>query len=59
MSKVVRTQNGMALVGHQAGVVIAGIGWIVSGRWFMALLHVVWIAGARTWFWQAGRNAAT
>lgn len=47
---VVRTGNRMALVGHQVGVAVAAVGWVVGGRTPLLWLHVLWLLVAAIWF---------
>ena len=36
--------------GHQTGVLIAGLGWVLRGQVVVALLHAVWLIAAGFWF---------
>ena len=47
---VVRSGNSLALWGHQLGVLISLLGWLIKGRMPMVLLHIVWLVGAKIWF---------
>ncbi|MFV0258601.1 MAG: hypothetical protein ACK5PP_09170 [Acidimicrobiales bacterium] len=46
-----------ALAGHQFGVIVAGLGWALSGRFLMAVLHGAWAVAAATWFRHKERAA--
>ncbi|MEM8922582.1 MAG: hypothetical protein AAGD35_03700 [Actinomycetota bacterium] len=50
MSAIVRRQHRVAFAGHQIGVVVAMLGWVLSGRLVMAGAHVLWLIGVRLWF---------
>lgn len=50
LGRVVSQQHRLALTGHQAGMTIAAIGWLVRGRVPMAVAHLVWIIAVRIWF---------
>jgi hypothetical protein len=54
MSVVVERQNRLALVGHQAGIMIATLGWILRGAIFVAVGHVLWLFIAYAWFTNFG-----
>ncbi len=56
LHKVVAQQHRLALLGHQLGILVAGAGWAVRGRPVMAVIHVLWLIGARAWFELAGRR---
>lgn len=47
---VVAEQHRLAMVGHQVGVLIATLGWVVRGRLLLAFVHLVWLTAAATWF---------
>lgn len=55
MAAVATGQHRAAFAGHQIGVVVALLGWIITGRIMMAVLHGLWLVGARLWF-SLGRN---
>lgn len=55
MTAIVSQQHRLAFVGHQVGVAIALLGWVLRGSVVIALIHVVWLVGARVWF-QLGRS---
>jgi len=56
MREVVRTQNRLAITGHQAGLLIAATGWVVGGRPPLIWVHLLWAIAAIIWFnWVGGR----
>ena len=58
MGKVVAKQHRLAFTGHQTGVMIATIGWLSRGAFVVALIHGLWMVGARIWFsTQPGRSS--
>jgi len=54
-ASVASHQNRLAFVGHQLGVVLAIVGWSLSGRLWVGFGYAVWFAGAQAWFSWAGR----
>lgn len=44
------SQNRLALIGHQAGVGLAALGWALRASAAMFLVHVLWLLAARIWF---------
>lgn len=56
---VVGQQQRLAFAGHQIGVAIALLGWLLTGRVAITVIHGLWLIGARVWFHLAGRPAAT
>lgn len=40
----------LALSGHQLGLFLAGVGWLMSGRPWVAAAHLGWAVAARAWF---------
>ncbi len=59
MSAVVARQHRTALAGHQIGVVIALLGWLLTGRIWMVIVHAVWLLISRLWFsWGASRASS-
>lgn len=50
LPRVVRSGNRLALTGHQAGVAVAGLGWLVGGRTPLLWLHLLWLLVASIWF---------
>lgn len=55
---IVANQQRVAFVGHQVGMSVALLGWLVSGRAAMAIIHGLWLVAARIWFGLAGRERA-
>lgn len=51
---IVERQNRLALFGHQTGIMIVTLGWLISGRIFIAVAHVIWLIIASTWFRYLG-----
>ena len=57
MNQVVRTQNRLALTGHQFGILIVCLGWMVGGRSPLIWIHLLWAIVAVIWFnWFATRS---
>lgn len=56
LTAIVAGQQRLAFAGHQVGVVIALLGWLVRGSFVMALLHLVWVVAARLWYAKAERQ---
>lgn len=50
LATVVAGQNRLAMWGHQAGVLLAGVGWLLRGQVLMAVIHGAWLIGASIWF---------
>jgi hypothetical protein len=50
LTRIIATQNRLAFAGHQVGMAMALVGWAVSGRVLMAVIHGAWLIGARIWF---------
>lgn len=59
MSAVVAGRHRTALAGHQIGVVIALLGWLLTGRIWMVIVHAVWLIVARLWFIWGGNRASS
>lgn len=56
LPKVVRTGNRLALTGHQIGVSVAAVGWLIGGRTPLLWLHLLWLLAAAIWFnWRNPR----
>ena len=47
---VVAERNRMAMWGHQVGVLVAALGWLLKGGVMVAVLHLAWIGLANVWF---------
>ncbi|MFV0526376.1 MAG: hypothetical protein ACK5RL_17975 [Acidimicrobiales bacterium] len=58
LSELAERGQRAALAGHQFGVVLAGVGWALSGRLVMAVLHLAWAVIAVAWFRVKERAAA-
>jgi hypothetical protein len=58
MTTVVRTRNRLAFTGHQFGVAVAGLGWVIAGRSTLMWLHLLWLLVAAVWFNWAVRPPA-
>lgn len=56
-AKVATAQKSIGLLGHQLGVIIAGIGWALRGKLIIVGLHVVWLVVAKIWFSMAKGGA--
>jgi len=56
LTTIVAKQQRLAFAGHQVGVVIALLGWLVRGSFVMAMLHVVWVVAARLWYAKGERR---
>lgn len=50
LPSVVAGQNRLAMWGHQTGVLLAGVGWLLRGQILMAVVHAAWLIGASVWF---------
>ncbi len=59
LTTIVNGQKRLAFAGHQFGVGVALLGWLVRGSYVMALLHAVWIVVARLWFGTVERKRRT
>ncbi len=57
LTRIVAAQHRTAFAGHQIGFGVATLGWLVSGRITMVLIHVLWLIGARLWFAWGGDRA--
>ena len=58
MVSVVNGQHRLALAGHQIGMTIAGLGWLVRGSVTMAFAHLAWMVAVRIWFAGRARSAS-
>lgn len=50
MPTVVARQNRLGLFGHQAGMMVAGLGWLLRGQILVTVAHGIWLAIAYGWF---------
>ena len=50
MTKIVAQQHRLAFAGHQVGVGIALLAWVLRGSIMIAAIHVAWLGGVRLWF---------
>ena len=57
LAAVVAAQHRLALAGHQIGVAIALLGWLLRGSVMLAVAHGLWLVAARIWF-TLGRPAS-
>ncbi|MGF1598290.1 MAG: hypothetical protein ACFCVK_15375 [Acidimicrobiales bacterium] len=55
MVPIVAQQHRLAFAGHQVGVVIVLVGWLLRGSVGIAVIHALWLVGARIWFSWAAR----
>ncbi len=55
---VVARQHRLALWGHQAGILVAALGWLLRGRVLVFVAHLLWMVGASAWFGISGRRRA-
>lgn len=55
---VMNERQRLPFAGHQLGMGVALIGWLLRGRWLIAGLHLTWMIGARVWF-ALGTSATT
>lgn len=55
LSTIVTDRQRLAFAGHQVGVLIALLGWLVRGSIVMALVHVVWVVAAKLWYGSKNR----
>jgi len=56
MAAIVAQQHRLSFVGHQIGVAIATLGWLIRGNVVITVIHVVWLIGVRLWFHQGRPN---
>jgi hypothetical protein len=60
MHRVVRSQNRLALTGHQFGILVVCLGWMVGGRVPLIWIHLLWAIVAVIWFnWFASAQEST
>lgn len=54
---IVGRQQRLAILGHQFGVLLAAMGWLLRGQVMVAVLHGIWLAIVYGWFEiAAGRS---
>ncbi len=59
MPEVVAKQHRLAFTGHQLGVGVATLGWLIRGSFVIAVIHLAWLIGVRVWFSaDAGRSGS-
>ena len=59
MVAVVQGQHRLALAGHQVGMTVAALGWLVRGSVAVAIGHLAWMIGVRLWFAAKGASSGT
>lgn len=59
MVSIVATQHRLAVTGHQVGVILALVGWLLRGTLVIALIHVAWLVGVRLWFQYGGASVSS
>jgi hypothetical protein len=47
---VVANQVRLAIWGHQLGMLIAALGWVMRGGILVAVIHLAWMALVSVWF---------
>ncbi|MGI9596474.1 MAG: hypothetical protein ACR2QK_09955 [Acidimicrobiales bacterium] len=47
---IVAGQQRLAMWGHQAGILLAAIGWLLRGQVLIAFAHLIWLVIAYVWF---------
>ena len=50
MTSIVAQQHRVALAGHQIGVGLAFLAWLLRGSLVIAVIHLFWLVGVRFWF---------
>lgn len=50
LPSVVSEQNRLAIWGHQLGLLIVTLGWVMRGGVTVAVIHLAWMALASVWF---------
>lgn len=58
ITTIVANQQRLAFAGHQAGVLVALVGWLARGAYVMAFIHALWAVAARIWYSSAERRRA-
>lgn len=56
LTTIVAGQQRLAFAGHQVGVMIAMLGWLLRGSFVVAIIHAVWVVAARLWYATAERR---
>lgn len=56
MVSIVAAQHRLALTGHQIGVGLALLGWLLRGSIVIMVIHILWLLGVRIWFGMGGPN---
>ncbi len=59
LTRVISAQHRLAFAGHQLGMTVAMLAWVLSGRVVMAVIHGLWLIVARLWFATGSRQAKT
>ena len=54
MTVIVERQSRLALAGHQVGILIAALGWVMRGSILVAVGHALWLLVAYLWFTYLG-----
>ncbi len=55
---VMNERQRLPFAGHQLGMGVALVGWLLRGRWLIAGIHLAWMVAARVWF-ALGTSATT
>lgn len=50
LGRIAAQRQSLALAGHQIGVILALVGWLLRGSLALAAAHVVWLIVAGVWF---------
>ncbi|MEM7273245.1 MAG: hypothetical protein AAF547_09220 [Actinomycetota bacterium] len=50
LAAVVAGQHRLAMWGHQLGMVLAAVGWLLRGQVLVGVGHILWMTGAGIWF---------
>lgn len=50
LRQIIAEEHRLAFAGHQIGMTVASLGWMLRGRWVIVAIHVVWMIIARVWF---------
>lgn len=54
LGPVIRSGHRVAFLGHQLGVAIALLGWLLRGSAALVVAHIAWLALARLWLRMSG-----